>query len=462
MKPYIQTYMKPNEHYRRTMRQSLQRLIICLAVIIALPHQATAQIRGNNITVTVTPDHKDWTYRTGEKATFTVCVLKSGTLLDNTSISYELGPEMYPEVKKDMVLKRGSTTISGTMKRPGFLKLRAVAHVGGKDYEAWCSAAFSPEKIQPTALCPKDFDAFWTQTIAEARNTALMPHLELLPERSTADVLTYHVSFQNDRWGRRVYGILNVPAKAGRYPALLRVPGAGVRPYQGDEWTARKGVIVLEIGIHAIPVTNPQKYYDDLFAGPLADYWHNATADRYRNYYRHVITGCIRSIDFIEQLGSLPTLTAAWDGKNLGVTGSSQGGFLTIATTALDKRVTCYAPIHAAMCDYEAALHKQACGWPHYYYDEQRQQPRADIDQHMVNEARYYDGVNFARRITVPGYFSFGYNDNVVPPTTAYGTYNVAGGDKTFSPYQQTAHFWYQEQWDEWQAYLLKHLGVGK
>ena len=128
-----------------------------------------------------------------------------------------------------------------------------------------------------------------------------MPHLEFLPERSTADVLTYHVSFQNDRWSRRVYGILNVPAKAGRYPALLRVPGAGVRPYQGDEWTARKGVIVLEIGIHAIPVTNPQKYYDDLFAGPLADYWHNATADRYRNYYRHVITGCIRSIDFIEQ-----------------------------------------------------------------------------------------------------------------------------------------------------------------
>ncbi|MDY3673385.1 MAG: acetylxylan esterase, partial [Prevotella sp.] len=114
------------------MRQSLQRLIICLAVIIALPHQAAAQIRGNNITVTVTPDHKDWTYRTGEKATFTICVLKSGTLLDNASISYELGPEMYPEVKKDMVLKKGSTTISGTMKRPGFLKLRAVAHVGGK------------------------------------------------------------------------------------------------------------------------------------------------------------------------------------------------------------------------------------------------------------------------------------------------------------------------------------------
>lgn len=41
----------------------------------------SAQIRGNNIVVTVTPDHQDWNYRVGEKANFTVNVRKSGTLL---------------------------------------------------------------------------------------------------------------------------------------------------------------------------------------------------------------------------------------------------------------------------------------------------------------------------------------------------------------------------------------------
>jgi hypothetical protein len=25
-------------------------------------------------------------------------------------------------------------------------------------------------------------------------------------------------------------------------------------------------------------------------------------------------------------------------------------------------------------------------------------------------------------------------------------------------PYQATWHFWFQEQWDEWQAWLLKEL----
>ena len=412
-----------------------------------------AQIRGTNFTVTVTPDHKDWNYKVGEQAVFTVNVLKSGTLVDNASISYEMGPEMYPTEKKQMTLKDGTAKIKGGMKNPGFYRLTVTAHINGKEYRGMCTAAFSPEKIQPTAQCPADFDEFWKTTIGKARETALNPTLEFLPERSNNEVKTYHVSFQNDQWGRRVYGILNVPAKAGKYPALLRVPGAGVRPYTGDQWFASKCVIVLESGIHGIPVTNEQSYYDQIFSAALANYWEHGTNNREQNYYKHVITGCIRSIDFIEQL----TTDAQWDGKNLAVTGSSQGGFLSLATTGLDKRVSCYGAVHAAMCDYEAALSDVACGWPHYFYWD-----KTNIDKRQVEQSRYYDGVNFARRITVPGYFSFGYNDDVVPPTTAYGTYNIVKAEKTLSPYQMTGHYWYQEQWDEWNAFLLKQLGVGE
>lgn len=406
---------------------------------------ARAQIRGNHITVTVTPDHKDWTYKVGEKVTFTVCVLKSGTLLDNAEISYEMGPEMYPIEKKTIMLKDGTTKISGKMQKPGFMRLTVTAKVKGKEYKGWSTAAFSPEKILPTTQCPKDFDAFWKKAIDEARWTALEPTMELLPERSSPDVNTYHVSFQNDKWGRRVYGILNVPTKPGSYPAILKVPGAGVRPYGGDIWLAKKGFVVLEIGIHGVPVINPQEYYDNLFSAALANYWTNGCNNRDRSYYKHVITGCIRAIDFLETV-------SAWNEKALGVCGSSQGGFLSIATTALDSRVTCYAPVHAAMCDHEAALKKQACGWPHLFYNLETP------DQAEVNCMRYYDGVNFARRIKVPGWFSFGYNDDVVAPTSMYGTYNIVTAPKTLSLYQQTAHFWYQEQYDEWFDWLGEQL----
>ena len=407
-----------------------------------------AQIRGNNIVVTVEPDHQDWNYQVGQTATFTVEVRRSGTLLSDVSIDYAAGPEMYQDVKKSTTLKDGTLRLTGRMTQPGFYRVDVTAHVDGKDYRGACAAAFSPERLQPSTVMPADFREYWQQAIEQARYTALEPTRRLLPERCTEDVNVYEVSFQNIKWNARTYGILCVPVKEGRYPALLRVPGAGVRPYGGDVWTARQGVITLEIGIHGIPVTMEQGVYDDLANGALQGYCNYGMDNRDNSYYKRVVLGCIRAIDYIEQF-------TPWNGQQLGVTGSSQGGFLSLATAGLDRRVTCYAPVHAALCDHTNSLRGVACGWPHYFY-------KVKAMEAAIETSRYYDGVNFARLITDQqrGWFSFGYCDDVVPPTTAWATYNVVTGPKELSLYQATWHFWFQEQWDEWEAWLLRELGV--
>ena len=431
-------------------------LLLLLAIIVVLPFEA--QIRGNSIVVTVEPDHKDWNYRVGETAHFTVEVRRSGTLVDQVSVDYLAGPEMYQDVKKSTTLKDGTLKLQGKMTSPGFYRVDVTAHVDGKDYRGVCAAAFSPEQLKPSTVMPADFKDYWDHAIKEARYTSLEPTKRLLPERCTKDVNVYEVSFQNIRWGSRTYGILCEPVKEGRYPALLRVPGAGVRPYNGDVWTAAQGIITLEIGIHGIPVTMEQKVYDDLAAGALNCYWNYGMEHRDKSYYKRVVLGCIRALDYIEQY-------TAWNGRELGVTGSSQGGFLSLVTAGLDKRVTCYAPVHAALCDHSNGFKNSACGWPHYFYhsDIVKDQKNADNNPFLVT-SRYYDGVNFARLITEnqKGWFSFGYCDDVVPPTTAWSTYNIVKGPKEISPYQATAHFWFQEQWDEWENWLLKQLGVKK
>ena len=428
----------------------MKRILATLCLLMGLCLVATdAQIRGNNITVTVTPDHKDWNYKIGEKATFVVNVLRSGTLIDGAVIDYEAGPEMYPEVKKKGVtLKDGTMRWTGTMKKAGFYRLKVTAHVGGKAYEGLCTAAFSPEQLQPTTVNPSDFDSFWSSTLDEARKVSLEPTRRLLPERCTDQVNVYEVSFQNIRQNSRTYGILCIPTKPGKYPALLRVPGAGVRPYQGDVWTASQGAITLEIGIHGVPVTMEQKVYDNLMEGAVNCYWEANMDSRERQYYRRVVVGAVRAIDYIASLDE-------WNGKSLGVTGSSQGGFLSLACAALDKRVTFYGAVHAALCDHTASLKGVACGWPHYfYYDVKHADPK------KIETSRYYDGVNFARRIQCPGWFSFGYNDEVVPPTTAFATYNTVTAPKEVHVYQLTGHYWYQEQWDEWENWLLQQMGL--
>lgn len=431
------------------MKHFMKTLLLLLATVCVLP--VTAQIRGYNIQVNVVPDHQDWTYKVGETATFRISVTKSATPLAGAVIDYEAGPEMYQDVKKTaVVLKDGTLTVKGKMSKPGFYRVDVKTTIGGKEYKGACAAAFSPEQLKPTTVNPADFDQFWQNAISEARHTDLNPTKRLLPERCTKDVNVYEVSFQNVRWGSRTYGILCEPVKPGKYPALLRVPGAGVRPYGGDIYTASKGAVTLEIGIHGIPVTMQQSVYDDLGQGALNGYWEFGMDNRDKSYYKHVVLGCIRALDYIEQY-------TPWNGKELGVTGSSQGGFLSLATAGLDRRITFYAPVHAALCDHTASLKGVACGWPHYFYWN-----KGKGMEKQIETSRYYDGVNFARRITnaQTGWFSFGYNDDVVPPTTAWATYNIVKGPKSITPYQQTAHFWYQEQWDEWENWLLTQMNI--
>lgn len=190
--------------------RKISLLFGCLLCMLA----ATAQIRGNEIRVMVSPDHTDWNYRLNDKCTFTVRVLKAQNLLQNVTVDYELGPEMYPtEVKKGVLLKNGELKLQGTMKTPGFLRCKVTAHVGDRKYEGLATAAYAPEQLQPITEFPVDFREFWVKELEGARRTSLQPLMTLLPERCTATVNVYHVSFQTDRWGSRFYGVLCVPKK---------------------------------------------------------------------------------------------------------------------------------------------------------------------------------------------------------------------------------------------------------
>lgn len=420
----------------------LSSLCICLLCAFA----TMAQIRGNEIRVVVSPDRNDWVYGLNEKCTFTIRVVKAQNLLPGVKIDYELGPEMYPtETKKGVVLKDGTLKLQGTLKTAGFLRCKVKAHVNGQTYEGLATSAYAPEQLRAASEFPADFREYWAKTLEEARKTPLNPVMTLLPERCTETDNVYHVSFQTKTWGGRFYGILSIPKKEGTYPALLRVPGAGVRPYSGDTYTAPGKVITLEVGIHGIPVTMQQSVYDALASGALNNYWTFGRDNRDASYYNRVIVGALRAVDFI---CSLPQ----YNGKALGVTGSSQGGALSVITAAFDSRVTFLAAVHPALCDHEAFFKKRACGWPHYFYY------NGTPDEKELRTIRYYDTANFALLLRVPGWFSWGYNDEVCPPTSMYAAYNGITAPKELHLYLETGHYWYQEQWNEWQEWIRKRL----
>ena len=427
------------------MKNGISRLFLQSVFILFSFLDATSQPATGLIKVIVSPDHKDWTYKLNEEAKFSVQVLKYGNLVENVTVDYETGPEALPDVKKEgIVLKNGKADFSGTMKVPGFYRVRVWAVVDGKRYEGLATAGFEPGKIQPTVKNPADFDTFWNNSIEEARKISLDPKMTLMPERCTSDANVYHISFQNEANGSRIYGILAIPRKPGKYPAILRVPGAGIRPYYGDPKTASLGVITLEIGIHGIPVNLDNQVYDNLMNGALAGYWTIRMNNRDAFYYKRVYLGCVRAVDFIFNLPE-------FNGTDIAVTGGSQGGALTIVTAGLDKRIKYMAAMYPALCDNTGYLNKRAGGWPHYF-------KTAEPKSGEIETLGYYDVVNFARRVTIPGFYTWGYNDLTCPPTSMYSAYNVIASPKELQIFQETGHWTFPEQNDAVNSWLIKQI----
>lgn len=425
---------------------NLTWLVYALLISVSLQAQPTEKY----VKVIVAPDRQNWTYKPGEKVKFTITVLQNGNPLKNVKVSYEIGPEkMEPGKKDSAVLPTGSTTVDGgTMKSSGFLRCIATTEIDGQEYRGLATAGFDPLTITPTVENPADFVKFWDDAKAEAAKIPMDARMTLMPERCTEKVNVYHVSFQNFRNRSRIFGILCVPKKDGKYPALLKVPGAGIRPYAGDVTTAEQGIITLEIGIHGIPVNLDPEVYGDLGAGALNGYQQFNLDNRDRFYYKRVYLGCVRANDF---LVSLPQ----YDGVNLGVSGGSQGGALSIITAALDNRVKYLAAYYPALSDITGYLKGRAGGWPHMF--DKNNLPYNNLKE-KLDAIRYYDVVNFARQLKVPGYYSWGFNDETCPPTSMYAAYNVITAPKELYLALETGHWTYPEQREAFNKWITSKL----
>jgi cephalosporin-C deacetylase-like acetyl esterase len=152
-------------------------------------------------------------------------------------------------------------------------------------------------------------------------------------------------------------------------------------------------------------------------------------------YYKKVYLGCVRAIDY---LVSHPK----FDGRNVVVTGGSQGGALTMVTAGLDRRVTALAAFYPALCDLEGYLHGRAGGWPHMFNAAGQ---AVNATPARIGTVRYYDVVNFARAITAPGWYCWGFNDNVCPPTSMYAAVNMVEAPVTLEITPDVGHWRYRE-----------------
>lgn len=156
----------------------MKKLLLSVCLLSAILLSAVAEnypYRSDVLWVTV-PNHADWIYKTGEKATVEVQFYKYGIPGDNVVVNYEIGGDLMPaDTKGSVTLKNGKAIIPiGTMKEPGFRDCRLKATVDGKTYSHHVKVGFSPEKLKPYTAMPADFNDFWEKAKTEQKEFPLI------------------------------------------------------------------------------------------------------------------------------------------------------------------------------------------------------------------------------------------------------------------------------------------------
>jgi cephalosporin-C deacetylase-like acetyl esterase len=348
-------------------------------------------------------ERDDALYKTGEKAKF---VFKS-----------PVAGEAYYAFTEDghKVIRNGSVMMDANkfysleqgLDHPGFLQLKITQ---GKTTKL-AAAGFDPTKIVPSAPPPADFDAFWQKQLDAVKDVPLDAQLDPWPAQSILGVDAYKLTFKV-RENRFAYGALAVPKWEGPFPAILTVPYAGVYPVEPEAEQARLGAITLNLIIHEFPVDITKAEAAKFAADKLKDYRKIGFDDREKSYFLDGILACYRAVEFLRSRKD-------FNGKDLAVTGSSQGGGLSIITAGLHPKVTVLASNVPALCDHTGFVKERVSGWPKWVAAATGEQKNK-----AEEAARYYDAVNFARKVKAKSLVGVGFIDTVCPPTSVYAAFN--------------------------------------
>jgi cephalosporin-C deacetylase len=368
--------------------------------IIALLFLLVVSARGQLV---ITADHADGIYHCGDRVTWSI-ECNGDALFSSANFTVTSG-ELTPVSHGSLSLSAGGAKVEATLQAPGTLLLQVDAkQADGKSIKALGGAVADPDKIQPSARRPADFDQFWSQKIEELTAIPTNPQLHAAPaDKQGVDY--WKITLDNIR-DTHVHGQLARPAGTEKLPALLIVQWAGVYGLQKTWVTDRaaEGWLCLDIEAHDLPIDQSETFYKEQFAGPLNEYWAIGNDDRERSYFLRMYLSCYQAARYLTERDD-------WDGTTLVVMGGSQGGLQALMTAAIHPKITAALAIVPAGCDMLGPDVGRKGGWPQWFDKIQGK------DAAKVREcSRYFDVVNFAPRITCPVLVGLGLIDEVCPP----------------------------------------------
>lgn len=292
------------------------------------------------------------------------------------------------------------------------------------------------QTYRPAREEPVDFDAFWAETLAAAREYPLAAQFTPV-DFGLRTVECFDVTFHGYA-GQPVKGWLLLPRhRVEPLPGVVEFIGYGGGrgfPFEWLHWSASgfahlvmdtrgQGSVWRHGDTPDLPVEGSSPHQPGFMTQGILD--------PRAYYYRRVFVDAVRAL---EAARAHPAVDAA----RVAVTGGSQGGGITLAAAGLVPDVTAVLPDVPFLCHYRRAV----ATTDRDPYNEITRYCRIHRDQAETVFATlaYFDGVNFAARAQGRALFSVGLMDDVCPPSTVYAAYNHYAGQKDIRVWEYNQH----------------------
>lgn len=299
------------------------------------------------------------------------------------------------------------------------------------------------EAYRPDREEPADFDAFWRRTLDE--QDAAHP-LEATFERvdtGLTEVITEDVTYSGFG-GQPIKAWLHRPARAtAPLPTVVTYIG-----YGGGRGLSHEHVLHAVAGRAHLVMDNRgqgsgHQIGDTGDAGSTgahsAGFLTSGIDSPETYFYRRIFTDAERAVRVARAHESV-------DPGCVMVSGGSQGGALSLAAAALTelRDGVGHPPLRAAIVDVPFLSHVRRASvlTDAFPYAELVQYFHAhrDLVEQAFGTLSYFDAVNLAARVSVPGLFSVGLMDQICPPSTVYAAYNHYAGEKEMIVYPYNGH----------------------
>lgn len=311
--------------------------------------------------------NKDFTkYEVGEEMVFTMTLYADGKQICAPYFKYTFtgddgySASGYADATSGTVVLKASATKPGGLRlvvEPADASKKAITNSKITKFEG--GAITGASTVNTTYAEPLDFDEFWAGKLAELDECA--PDLFSLEQvaSSNNNFDTYIVKVNcigkpemiatNATW---TAGVLTVPknASAGSLGFRLTFQGYGVNSAgKGNN----NGYVTFSVCAHSMEQLRESEYYSKPALG-LEDYGFSTAenADPNNSYFTYMLLRDVQAVRFLKKYFGTEGGEASfngintgawkglWNGKDIFVSGGSQGGFQSIGVASLDSDVS--------------------------------------------------------------------------------------------------------------------------